>query len=151
LTGGRRDGGARAVSATLAQLDKARIRELTEREQKRLDEATPGSKRMFERARKALPGGVASSYQLRSPWPIYLERGAGPGRPVSETLGVPGCFERSDKPNLALIVRFRTSLVSETSTAMCQMSAKIVTTATGDRALQVPKGMVWTRRLVPRS
>jgi glutamate-1-semialdehyde 2,1-aminomutase len=66
------------VSATVAQLDKARICELTEREQKRLDEATRGSKRMFERARRTLPGGVASSYQLRSPWPIYLERGEGP-------------------------------------------------------------------------
>jgi glutamate-1-semialdehyde 2,1-aminomutase len=66
------------VSATVAQLDRARIRELTEREQKRLDESTPGSQRMFERARKALPGGVASSYQLREPWPLYLERGDGP-------------------------------------------------------------------------
>ena len=25
-----------------------------------------------------LTGGVASSYQLRDPWPIYLERGQGP-------------------------------------------------------------------------
>jgi glutamate-1-semialdehyde 2,1-aminomutase len=66
------------VSATVAQLDRARIRELTEREQKRLDESTPGSQRMFERARVTLPGGVASSYQLRRPWPIYLERGEGP-------------------------------------------------------------------------
>jgi glutamate-1-semialdehyde 2,1-aminomutase len=65
------------MSATVVELDRARIRELTEREQKRLDESTPGSKRMFERARKSLPGGVASSYQNRSPWPIYLERGEG--------------------------------------------------------------------------
>ena len=33
---------------------------------------------MFERADKVLSAGVASSYQLREPWPIYLERGAGP-------------------------------------------------------------------------
>jgi len=32
---------------------------------------------MFERARVALAGGVASSYQLREPWPIYIERGEG--------------------------------------------------------------------------
>jgi glutamate-1-semialdehyde 2,1-aminomutase len=65
------------MSATVLELDRARIRELTEREQKRLDESTSGSKRMFERARRSLPGGVASSYQNRSPWPIYLERGEG--------------------------------------------------------------------------
>ena len=33
---------------------------------------------MYERARVHLAGGVASSYQLRDPWPIYLERGVGP-------------------------------------------------------------------------
>ena len=33
------------------------------------------AKRLFERARKVLPGGVPSSYQVRDPWPIYLERG----------------------------------------------------------------------------
>jgi glutamate-1-semialdehyde 2,1-aminomutase len=59
------------------QLDRARIAELTEREQRRLDESTPGSHQMFERARKALAGGVASAYQGREPWPIYLERGVG--------------------------------------------------------------------------
>ena len=33
---------------------------------------------MYERAQVHLSGGVASSYQLRDPWPIYLERGSGP-------------------------------------------------------------------------
>ena len=33
---------------------------------------------MYERANKVLSAGVASSYQLRDPWPIYLERGVGP-------------------------------------------------------------------------
>jgi glutamate-1-semialdehyde 2,1-aminomutase len=33
---------------------------------------------MYRRADTVLSGGVASSYQLRDPWPIYLERGAGP-------------------------------------------------------------------------
>ena len=58
-------------------LDRARIAELTEREQRSLDNSTPGSKAMFDRARRALAGGVASAYQGREPWPIYLERGAG--------------------------------------------------------------------------
>jgi glutamate-1-semialdehyde 2,1-aminomutase len=58
-------------------IDRARIAELTEREQRRLNERTPASKAMYERARKALAGGVASAYQEREPWPIYLERGSG--------------------------------------------------------------------------
>jgi glutamate-1-semialdehyde 2,1-aminomutase len=58
-------------------LDEFRIAQLTEREQRRLDESTPGSAAMFERARRALAGGVASAYQERQPWPIYLERGVG--------------------------------------------------------------------------
>src|SRR3954452_3196493 len=60
------------------QIDRQRIRELIEREEKRLNEATKGSLAMYERARETLSGGVASSYQLRDPWPIYLERGVGP-------------------------------------------------------------------------
>jgi glutamate-1-semialdehyde 2,1-aminomutase len=58
-------------------LDRARIRALTERENALLDERTPGSGRMFARADRVLSAGVASSYQLREPWPIYLERGEG--------------------------------------------------------------------------
>jgi glutamate-1-semialdehyde 2,1-aminomutase len=50
------------VLRTRIELDRDRIRELTELEGKRLDEQTQGSKRMFERARKVLPGGVPSSY-----------------------------------------------------------------------------------------
>jgi len=63
------------VAAT--QIDRERVKELTERESKRLDAQTQGSKRMFERARKVLPGGVPSSYQERDPWPLYLARGEG--------------------------------------------------------------------------
>src|ERR671928_872899 len=60
------------------QLDRERVRELTEREAKRLDDRTPQSQAMYARAREVLTGGVASSYQLREPWPIYLEHGEGP-------------------------------------------------------------------------
>jgi glutamate-1-semialdehyde 2,1-aminomutase len=58
-------------------IDRARIAELTEREQRRLDEATPRSQALYERARTSLASGVASSYQVRDPWPIYLSHGLG--------------------------------------------------------------------------
>src|SRR5919199_2482685 len=60
------------------QLDRQRIRELIDREEQRLNERTPRSGEMFRRAQEVLAGGVASSYQPREPWPIYLERGSGP-------------------------------------------------------------------------
>ncbi|MDR0416159.1 MAG: aspartate aminotransferase family protein [Propionibacteriaceae bacterium] len=62
---------------TTSPIDPTRIRELTQRESARLDESTPRSQAFFERARRSLPGGVASSYQLRHPWPIYIDRGEG--------------------------------------------------------------------------
>jgi glutamate-1-semialdehyde 2,1-aminomutase len=63
---------------TPIQIDRQRIRELIEREEKALNEKTQKSGEMFRRAHAVLTGGVASSYQLRDPWPIYLERGRGP-------------------------------------------------------------------------
>jgi glutamate-1-semialdehyde 2,1-aminomutase len=60
-----------------AQIDRERVRELTERERARLDKATPRSRELFERARAVMPLGVPSTYQAREPWPIYLERGQG--------------------------------------------------------------------------
>ncbi len=62
---------------TPIQIDRERIRELTDREAQTLNERTPKSRAMYERARASLAGGVASSYQVREPWPIYLERGEG--------------------------------------------------------------------------
>ena len=59
-------------------IDRQRIKELTEREERVLNENTSASGEMYERAQRSLSGGVASSYQLRDPWPIYLERGSGP-------------------------------------------------------------------------
>ena len=66
------------MATTHVELDRQRIKELTEREEKRLNERTQASQRMYDRARNVLTGGVASSYQLREPWPIYLEHGDGP-------------------------------------------------------------------------
>jgi glutamate-1-semialdehyde 2,1-aminomutase len=63
---------------TTVQLDRERIRSLIERESARLDERTQGSAVMYKRARQSLSGGVASSYQARDPWPIYLTHGEGP-------------------------------------------------------------------------
>jgi glutamate-1-semialdehyde 2,1-aminomutase len=60
------------------QIDPQRVQQLTEREAARLDERTGGSHQLYERARNVLSGGVASSYQLRDPWPIYLSHGEGP-------------------------------------------------------------------------
>ncbi|MFM9150278.1 MAG: aspartate aminotransferase family protein, partial [Solirubrobacterales bacterium] len=66
------------TTATPTKLDRTRIKELTLRETETLNERTQKSGEMYEEARKHLAGGVASSYQLREPWPIYMERGAGP-------------------------------------------------------------------------
>jgi glutamate-1-semialdehyde 2,1-aminomutase len=59
-------------------LDRQRIRDLIDREEKRLNESTQGSFAMYQRADRVLSAGVASSYQLRDPWPIYLSHGDGP-------------------------------------------------------------------------
>jgi glutamate-1-semialdehyde 2,1-aminomutase len=59
-------------------LDRDRIAELTKQELDALNERTGGSAELYGRANKVLAAGVASSYQLRDPWPIYLERGSGP-------------------------------------------------------------------------
>ena len=66
------------MATTTTQLDRTRIAELTAREDAKLNERTKESGRTYERASVHLSGGVASSYQLREPWPIYLERGEGP-------------------------------------------------------------------------
>jgi glutamate-1-semialdehyde 2,1-aminomutase len=65
------------VTASPVRIDRGRIAELAAREQKKLDDRTAKSGEMYERARKTLTGGVASSYQLRDPWPIYLAEGRG--------------------------------------------------------------------------
>src|SRR3954451_6745599 len=65
-------------ATTPTQLDRQRIKELTEREPKVLDWRTGRSAEMYLRANRTLAARVASSYQVRDPWPIYLERGEGP-------------------------------------------------------------------------
>ena len=65
------------ATRTPVELDRQKIAELTAREEKRLNDSTAESGRWFERARKSLSAGVASSYQLRDPWPIYFSHGEG--------------------------------------------------------------------------
>jgi glutamate-1-semialdehyde 2,1-aminomutase len=59
------------------EINRERVEELTEIELAALNARTQGSAAMYERARRSLSGGVASSYQLRDPWPIYLRDGEG--------------------------------------------------------------------------
>jgi glutamate-1-semialdehyde 2,1-aminomutase len=65
-----------AVRAPI-HIDRSRVDDLIERESAVLDERTTASKAMFDRANRSLSGGVASSYQVREPWPIYLTHGEG--------------------------------------------------------------------------
>jgi len=60
------------------QLDPRRLHTLIQREERTLDNATQRSAELYRRGRQALSGGVASSFQVRRPWPIYLAGGRGP-------------------------------------------------------------------------
>jgi glutamate-1-semialdehyde 2,1-aminomutase len=55
----------------------ARAKEIQQREAERFVERTPQSRRLYDRAVKSLPLGVASSFQAGDPYPIYLDRGQG--------------------------------------------------------------------------
>jgi glutamate-1-semialdehyde 2,1-aminomutase len=55
----------------------ARAREVADRERRRLVERTPASARLYERAVRVMPLGVASNFQAADPYPIYLARGQG--------------------------------------------------------------------------
>jgi len=66
-----------ATSSTI-QIDRERVEQLAAEELARLNARTQRSAAMYERAGRSLSGGVASSYQLRDPWPIYLVSGEGP-------------------------------------------------------------------------
>jgi glutamate-1-semialdehyde 2,1-aminomutase len=54
------------------------IAELTANEEKTLEERTPKSYELYQRAIKSMPMGVASSYQARDPYPVYFTHGKGP-------------------------------------------------------------------------
>jgi len=54
-----------------------RAREIATMERARLLDATPVSHALFERAKKSMPLGVGSSFQIGDPYPIYLSEGRG--------------------------------------------------------------------------
>ena len=54
-----------------------RAKEVLDKEVAAYEDRTPKSKVLYERAEKAMPFGVASSFQAGDPYPIYLERGQG--------------------------------------------------------------------------
>ena len=81
----------------MAQIvDPKLIKELAEREEKRLQSETPKSAELYERALSSLVKGVSSSYQVRDPYPIYFTHGKGSriwdvdGREISDFHNVPG-------------------------------------------------------------
>ena len=53
-------------------IERAKIAELVQREEQRLNANTEVSAQYYNRARKHMVNGVPSSYQTRDPWPIYL-------------------------------------------------------------------------------
>ncbi|TMK99912.1 MAG: aspartate aminotransferase family protein [Actinobacteria bacterium] len=55
----------------------ARAREIAARETKRLLDRTLASAKLYERAVRVLPKGVASNFQANDPYPIYLDHGGG--------------------------------------------------------------------------
>jgi glutamate-1-semialdehyde 2,1-aminomutase len=64
------------VSAT-STIDPAKLASLIEAEEATFDGRYKGSEAMTERARRSLAGGVASSWQMTDPHPIYLADGHG--------------------------------------------------------------------------
>jgi glutamate-1-semialdehyde 2,1-aminomutase len=60
-----------------SRIDPKLIAELSQREEKRLDEATPKSYALYKRGIKCMPMGVASTYQARDPYPLYFTHGKG--------------------------------------------------------------------------
>lgn len=55
----------------------ARAGQIAAVEMPKLLERTTASKALYERALHSMPGGVASSFQLGDPYPVYLARGKG--------------------------------------------------------------------------
>ena len=68
---------AQRATEAESSIDRKRINKLTEEQMARFREHTPTSAEYFDRARKVMPGGVPSSFQLNDPWPVYIDRGKG--------------------------------------------------------------------------
>jgi glutamate-1-semialdehyde 2,1-aminomutase len=105
----------------MAQIvDRKLLKELMEREEKRLQEQTPKSAQLFERARKSLVKGVSSSYQMRDPYPVYFTHGKGSrvwdvdGREISDFHNGFGCMVQGHAhPAIVAAVKKRMELGSQ--------------------------------------
>ncbi len=53
-------------------IDRARLAQIREREEAAYRARTPGSAELFERAKHAMPLGVASSFQSYDPYPLFM-------------------------------------------------------------------------------
>jgi glutamate-1-semialdehyde 2,1-aminomutase len=65
------------MSTTEQQVDRQRVADIAGREEREYRRRTPRSAELFERARKALPLGVASSFQAYEPYPLFMRDGRG--------------------------------------------------------------------------
>ena len=101
-------------------VDRKLIKELSEREEKRLQQQTPNSAKMFERAKNTLIKGVSSAYQMRDPYPAYYTHGKGSrvwdvdGREMSDFHNAFGCMVQGHaNPIIAEAVKRRIDLGSQ--------------------------------------
>ena len=105
----------------MAQIvDPKLIKELMEKEEKRLQERTPKSAKLYQRARTSLVKGVSSSYQVRDPYPLYFTHGKGSriwdvdGREISDFHNAFGCMVQGHaNPAIVEAVRKRVELGSQ--------------------------------------
>ena len=65
------------ASPAPVKVDRRLIADLTEKEEQRLEAATPKSFELYQRAVKVMPMGVASTYHARDPYPVYFSHGKG--------------------------------------------------------------------------
>jgi glutamate-1-semialdehyde 2,1-aminomutase len=100
-----------------SRIDPKLIAELSEREEKRLDAATPKSYELYKRAIKCMPMGVASTYQARDPYPVYFTHGKGSkiysvdGQEISDFHNGFGCMVQGHAhPAIVKAVRDRCEL-----------------------------------------
>jgi glutamate-1-semialdehyde 2,1-aminomutase len=101
-------------------VDHKLIQELSEREEKRLEQQTPNSAKLFQRAKETLVKGVPSSYQMRDPYPVYYSHGKGSriwdvdGREISDFHNAFGCMVQGHaNPIIAEAVKKRIDLGSQ--------------------------------------
>ena len=88
---------AQTSTAAESSIDRKLLNKLTEAQMARFREHTPTSAEYFDRARKVMPGGVPSSFQLNDPWPVYIDRGqrrARLGRGRQRVRGLPQRLRR---------------------------------------------------------